>query len=95
MTFKVQRRMCRTCIYRPDSALDLERLEDEVRDPHIGFKTHRICHHSEDVCCAAFWAAHKDEFPTGQIEQRLKMIEFVDVDTDPPTDDRTKDEGNR
>jgi hypothetical protein len=81
MTFKVQRRMCATCIYRPDSPLDLQRLEDQVRDPHIGFRSHRICHHSDDACCAGFWAHHKDEFPMGQIAQRLGMVELVDVDT--------------
>lgn len=76
---KVQRRMCATCIYRPDSPLDLKSLEDAVRDPHIGFKGHRICHHSKDVCCRGFWEAHKDEFPAGQIAQRLNLVEFVDV----------------
>jgi hypothetical protein len=77
---KVQRRMCATCIYRPDSPLDLKKLEDDVRDPHMGFKGHRVCHHSTDVCCRGFWEAHKDEFPAGQIAQRLKLVQFVDVD---------------
>ena len=81
MTFKVQKKMCSTCIYRPDSNLNLEALEDDVRDPHIGFKGHRTCHHSDDVCCRGFWQLHKDEFPMGQIAQRLGMVEFVDVDT--------------
>jgi hypothetical protein len=79
-TFRVQRKMCDTCIYRPDSALDLRVLEDEVRDPHMGFRGHRICHHSDDVCCRGFWERHKDEFPLGQIAQRLNRVEFVDVD---------------
>jgi hypothetical protein len=52
--FKVQRRMCKTCIYRPDTALDLPALEAQVRDWH-GFKQHRICHHSDDACCRGFW----------------------------------------
>jgi len=81
MTFKVQKKMCSTCIYRPDSNLDLEKLEDDVRDPHMGFKGHRTCHHSDDVCCRGFWQLHKDEFPMGQIAQRLNMVEFVDIDT--------------
>jgi uncharacterized protein (DUF3820 family) len=79
--FKVQKRMCSTCIYRPDSPLDLAKLERDVADPHGGFRGHRICHHSNDVCCRGFWEAHKDEFPMGQIAQRLDMVEFVDVDT--------------
>lgn len=79
--FKVQKRMCSTCIYRPDSTLNLEVLEDDVRDPHMGFKGHRICHHSKDVCCCGFWQAHKDDFPAGQIAQRLGVVEFVEVNT--------------
>jgi hypothetical protein len=82
MTFKVQQRMCATCIYRPDSSLDLKALEDAVRDPHMGFKGHRICHHApkgSQVCCRGFWNAHKNEFQAGQIAQRLNAVEFVDV----------------
>lgn len=77
---KVQKKMCATCIYRPDSALDLKALEDQVRDQHVGFKSHRVCHHSTDVCCRGFWEAHKDEFQLGQVAQRMNMVEFVDVD---------------
>ena len=80
-TFKVQRRMCATCIYRPGLAWDLANLENQVRDPHIGFKGHRICHHASDAtCCRGFWEAHKDEFAAGQIAQRLGLVEFVDRD---------------
>jgi len=81
MTFKVQKRMCSTCIYRPDSPLDIEKLESDVRDPYVGFSGHRVCHHSADVCCRGFWEAHKDEFPMGQVAQRLGFVEFVYVDT--------------
>jgi len=80
MTFKVQRKMCSTCIYRPDSPLDLAKLEADVADKHIGFRGHRICHHSDDVCCRGFWEAHKDEFQLGQVAQRLNLVEFVNVD---------------
>jgi hypothetical protein len=79
--FKVQKKLCSTCIYRPDSPLDLEKLEAEIKDNHIGFKTHRICHHSKDACCRGFWNQHKNEFQMGQVAQRLDMVEFVEVDT--------------
>ena len=82
---KVQKKACSTCIYRKDSPLDLEKLEDDVRDQYIGFKGHRICHHSDDVCCRGFWNRHKNEFPLGQIAQRLGMVEFVEVDTLKPS----------
>ena len=78
MTFRVQREICPTCIYRGDSSLDLKRLEDAVRDKYVGFKTFRVCHHTRDVCCRGFWNAHKDEFPVGQFAQRLGIVEFVD-----------------
>lgn len=90
MTFKVQRKLCATCIYRPDSTLDLAKLENDVRDQYVGFKGHRICHHSDDVCCRGFWNAHKDEFTAGQIAQRLGLVEFVDVDTLPPIRKRNR-----
>lgn len=79
--FKVQRRMCATCIYRKSSPLDLVKLENDVRDRFGGFRGHRICHHSDDVCCRGFWDRHKWEFAAGQIAQRLNVVSFVGVDT--------------
>jgi hypothetical protein len=81
MTLRVQRRTCATCIYNRDSPLDIVKLENDVRDPYMGFKGHRICHHSNDAVCAGFWARHKWEFQLGQIAQRLNMVEYVDDDT--------------
>jgi hypothetical protein len=78
---RVQKTQCSTCIYRPDSPLDLAKLEADVADGYGGFKGHRICHHSDDACCAGFWARHKNEFQLGQIAQRLGMVEFVEDDT--------------
>lgn len=80
MSFKVQKYRCESCIYRKDSPLDTKALEEEVKDDHMGFKGYRICHHSLDICCRGFWDKHKDEFPAGQIAQRLNMVEFVTVD---------------
>ena len=84
---RVQRRQCDTCIYRPDTHFDLAQLEAEVRDEHMGFKGYRICHHSDDACCRGFWNRHKDEFPAGQIAQRLELVSFVDDDTLPTDTD--------
>jgi hypothetical protein len=82
--FKVQRRMCATCIYRPDSTLDLAKLEADVADKYGGFRGYRVCHHGKrDTCCRGFWNAHKNEFALGQIAQRLNVVEFVDEDTHP------------
>jgi len=81
MVFKVQEMRCSTCIYRKDSSLDLALLEDQVRDKYMGFKGHRICHHSDDVCCRGFWDHHKGEFAAGQIAQRLNLVQFVKIDT--------------
>jgi len=78
---RVQRKQCSTCIYRPDSPLDLEKLERDVADGFGGFKGHRICHHSNNARCAGFWARHKDNFQLGQIAQRLGMVQFVHDDT--------------
>ena len=81
MSFEVQRKACSTCIYRPDSPLNLASLEARVADGHGGFKGHRICHHSNTACCRGFWNRHKDKFQLGQIAQRLGMVKFVDHDT--------------
>lgn len=78
--FPVQAKQCATCIYRPHSPLDLEALEAEIRDPHSGFSSYRICHHSEDACCRGFWDRHKDEFALGQIAQRLGVVKLVEDD---------------
>jgi hypothetical protein len=83
MTFKVQQRMCKTCIYREGLGWRIEALEDQVRDKHIGFKAYRACHHAKDrsgICCRGFWERHKDEFAAGQIAQRLGLVKFVNVD---------------
>jgi hypothetical protein len=82
--FRVMAQRCATCIYRKDSALDLNRLEDQVRDSHGGFRNHRQCHHSghkgepSAACCRGFWDHHKDEFYGGQLAQRFNMIEWVE-----------------
>jgi len=61
---------------------DLKWLEDEARDPHMGFNAYRACHHdrSNTTCCKGFWDNHKDEFQVGQVAQRLNLVEFVEVD---------------
>jgi len=80
---KVQRRQCATCIYRPDSSLNLADLEQQIADPRMRghFRGFRACHHAKrDVCCRGFWNRHRDHFDAGQIAQRLKLVAFVDVD---------------
>jgi hypothetical protein len=83
MPFHVQQKPCRSCIYRTESPLDLSRLEAAIADPQMPgfFTTYRVCHHSEDVCCAGFWARHRDAFTLGQVAQRLGVVEYVQVDT--------------
>ena len=73
----VRKHPCDTCIFRRDSALadHLPRLLDEVRDPHMGFRGARICHHEGgSVACRGFWERHKDEYPAGQVAQRIDMV---------------------
>jgi hypothetical protein len=78
---RVQRRQCSTCIYRIDSPLDIKKLEADVSDAYGGFRGFRVCHHSNDACCAGFWARHKDNFQLGQIAQRLGVVRLVQDDT--------------
>lgn len=78
--FQVQRRRCATCIYRKTSPLDINKLEAEVTDKHGFFNGYRVCHHSAKACCYGFWKLHKDEFASGQIAQRLGLVNFVHHD---------------
>lgn len=71
------KKSCETCIYRKDSPLDINKLENDVKDNYGGFRGHRICHHSKDICCRGFWNKHKNKFQMGQIAQRLNMVKFV------------------
>ena len=77
--FEVMAKACDSCIYRTDSPLDLEQLEDQVRDEHISFSSYRVCHHHGAACCRGFWNRYKDEFQLGQIAQRLDAVVFVDA----------------
>jgi hypothetical protein len=79
--FKVQEKPCATCIYGGKSVHDIALLEAQIADKYGGFKSWRICHHSDDVCCNVFWTRHKDEFAVGQVAQRLNAVQFVNVDT--------------
>lgn len=82
MPFEVQRRACRSCIYRKDSPLDVKALEAKCADGHGGFKSWRQCHHSKTACCRGFWNRHKDKFQIGQLAQRLGFVKFVTHDTE-------------
>ena len=79
--FRVQKKACDTCIYRKDSPLNLEKLENDVRDHYGSLVGHRICHHSKDVCCRGFWNKYKNDFTLGRMAQMFDQVEFVEVDT--------------
>lgn len=82
---KVQDRLCRTCIYRPETHFDIKKMENQVREKVRGkpidfFRGYRICHHSKDACCRGFWNRHKDKFQLGQLAQRFGLVRFVHED---------------
>jgi hypothetical protein len=83
MYFQVQRKACRTCIYRKETHFDVAKLEAQIADKHLQgfFAGYRVCHHSKDVCCAGFWRRHRWKFALGQIAQRLGFVQYVTVDT--------------
>ena len=79
--FQVQKRMCETSIYRPESPLDLMELERQIADSRMEghFAGYRECHHAKagsGVCCRGFWNKHKDNFDAGQLAQRLSAMGF-------------------
>lgn len=80
--FDVQKTQCATCIYRPESPLDIDVLEEQISDGRGWFESHRQCHHTNEnpACCAGFWARHKDKFQVGQLAIRLGFVNKVERD---------------
>ena len=83
--FKVQAKICETCIYKAGLGWRLDELLEQIADPKMRgyFSSYRECHHAErnsGVCCRGFWNAHSQDFASGQIAQRVGLVEFVDVD---------------
>jgi hypothetical protein len=80
--FQVMARRCSTCIYCKDwRGTPLATLEDQCRDRYMGFSGYRACHSQKrngNACCRGFWDKHRDEFPMGQIAQRLGFVEYVE-----------------
>lgn len=84
--FQVQKELCSTCIFKKESGFDLRALLKAITDRFGFFKGYRECHHAKrgsGVCCRGFWNAYKDDFATGQIAQRLDLVEYVEVDVLP------------
>jgi len=82
--FKVQKKMCDSCIYSKNSASfrRVEELEHEITDKHGFFNSWRECHKTDKAdgtaaCCRGFWNKHKDDFQVGQVAQRLNLVEEV------------------
>ena len=74
---RVQKNQCATCVYKEGSPVDPGPLEDAIRTKYGDFHSFRVCHSSENACCAGFWEKHKDHFQMGQLAQRLDMVEWV------------------
>jgi hypothetical protein len=92
--FLVQRRPCATCIYGPNSHLDVTMLESKVRDPKQPsfFRGYWVCHNAyprEPVCCAGFWQRHREAFARGQIAERLGLVRYVVRERFPHRGDRS------
>ena len=78
---RVRDRQCASCVYRTFPAEELARLEDKVRDPHVGFSGWRACHKTwgtdDGVVCRGFYDRHGDECTPIQIEVRLGLVREV------------------
>ena len=84
---KVRAQQCATCIYRPDSVLDLAALEAEAADPALPghFARWRACHGTRyreaDVVCAGFYARHAEDCTPIQVATRLGGLTFIRGDS--------------
>ena len=77
----VRKTMCRTCIYRPTSRMNLEELENQVKDEHGFFVGYRVCHAHDDksqVCCRGFWEKRGAQSTPTQLADRLGIARFTD-----------------
>ena len=72
---KIRERMCGTCIYGPDSPLDLPALEAEARGRYGHYDHYRACHGdpSDTTVCRGFYDAHGDDCTPIQLFIRLQQ----------------------
>ena len=77
---EVIKNACKTCIYRKDSPLDLDKLEAQIRDVKMDgfFAGHRVCHNHDRAVCRGFWNRHKNAFTLGQMAQRLGLVKEIE-----------------
>lgn len=73
---EVIKNACSTCIYRKDSVLNLNELEEQIKDKNMEgyFNGYRICHNHNKAVCRGFWNQHKNDFDLGQLAQRLGLV---------------------
>lgn len=75
----VCKRMCDTCIFRPDSVISRERVDEMVTGATADNST-IVCHHTinedDQMACRGFFEKHPT--PTLKIAQALDMIEYVE-----------------
>ena len=81
--FLVRRTACNTCIYRDDSPLNIEKLENEIRDEYGAIVTYRICHEHETTCCRGFWNRHAKALASARLARMMGIVRFVDDGDDP------------
>ena len=81
--FLVRRSACKTCIYRDNCPLDIERLEGETRDEYGATVSYRICHQHHEACCRGFWNRHAKDLAAARLAKILGIVRFIDDDEDP------------
>ena len=78
----VQQTQCATCIYRPETPYDTEKLEKGIRDPknREHFTRPRACHAftGRTVVCREFWNRHAQHCDLGQLATRLDAVYMID-----------------
>lgn len=78
---KIRKTACHTCIYRPDSPLDLAKLEREVKDRYGCFVGYRLCHHhlndDDGVVCRGFFAKHGMKVTKIRLAKILGILRFT------------------
>ena len=79
LSFNVRKRPCRTCGYRKNSGLDVEKMESTFKKEGNDFVEWLKCHTELDqgkggICCRGFWNKNKHNFPLGKIVMELRRL---------------------
>ena len=78
--FKVYDKCCKQCLIGSNKIVGNAR-RDEIISGCLADGTHFVCHKAsmkgDDICCAGFYAKHKNDIQKLQVFERIGMVQQV------------------